>query len=132
VGFSPIAILITVSVGAALILAQVCHSLRKINGLIPVHGNSTVAISAACHPGSATYENDQGVMVNHPEENMALRRVMWGAVVQARDNSEVGHCSFTADMVDLPIRGRKYQGINPDSGPNQDSIEGKSSSIDHH
>ena len=111
VGFSPLAILVSCCVGALLILFQVGNSLRPLKANIPLHGNNSVAISAACHPGTRS-ENDQGVLFRHPEANMALRTVMWGAMVQPKGENERGHCSFTADQVEMPERGRRYQGYS--------------------
>lgn len=109
VGFSPVAILVTVCVGALLVIAQIAHSFRPLDNKIPIHGNSSVVISSMCHTGTGTYENDRGVMFYHPEENMALRNVMWGATRQPKDEDEIGHCSFTADAVEPPIFGRRYR-----------------------
>ena len=111
VGFSPIGILVSCCVGALLILFQVFHSLRPLKARIPLHGNKSVAISAACHPGTRS-ENGQSVLFYHPEANMALKPVMWGAIVQPKDDNEIGHCSFTADPVEMPERGRRYQGYS--------------------
>ena len=111
VGFSPIGILVSCCVGTLLILFQVLHSLRPLKAKIPLHGNKSVAISAACHPETRS-ENGQSMLVYHPEANMALRTVMWGATVQPKDDNEIGHCSFTADQVEMPETGRRYQGYS--------------------
>jgi len=102
VGFSPIAILISVCIGAVLIMAQILHSFRPLDNHMPIHGNSSVVISAMCHPSNGTVGNEEG------EEELSSRPVMWGAVVQPKDEDEVGHCSFTADVVEQPVRGRRY------------------------
>lgn len=50
VGYSPLAILCSVCLGAAMVLAQILHTLRPLNSEIPIHGNLSGIISAACRP----------------------------------------------------------------------------------
>ena len=103
-GYSPVGILASCCVGGGLLLFQLLSSLRPLKGGgIPLHGNESCAISAACHP--PTDENDHQLLT----ENMALSKVMWGAVLQPQSDKDVGHCSFTSGQVEMPERGKRYQ-----------------------
>lgn len=106
VGYSPLGILCSVCVGAALILAQCLHALRPLNARIPIHGNQSMIISAACHPLAG--ERDKYRRLN---DSIAKRPLKWGAVTQPEideDPDAVGHCSLTAEPVELPVPGYKY------------------------
>lgn len=121
--YSPLGILITVCVASALILALVGNSFRKIDNRMPVHGNSSAVISAMCHTRKGLYQNDQGVALEHPEQDMSERHVKWGVIRQAdvsfdfkndvsvntRDPDMSGHCAFSADEVDPPEFGQRYR-----------------------
>jgi len=110
IAFSPVAILITVYVGGVLTVVQILHSLRPLDNPIPIHSNSSAIISAMCHldynAAIVAYE-----MLEQPDEDSraALGPIVWGAVVQPSDEYEIGHCSFTGDIVEPPIPGRRYQ-----------------------
>ncbi len=108
VGYSPIGIFASCCVGGFLILLQLLHSLRPLKTGIPLHCNKSCAISASCHPGLPSSGNEQGEQVSNVGENMALSRVMWGVVLQPKDNNGVGHCSFMSDQVEMPQRGERY------------------------
>ena len=108
VGFSPLAILVTVCVGGALILAQLLHALRPLENRMPIHGNSSVVISAMCHSSSETAQSSPGVSDSRKNENMAFQKVVWGAVVQPKDEFEIGHCSFSGLAAEQPINERRY------------------------
>ena len=112
VGFSPVGILASCCVGAFLIVVQVLHSLRPLEARMPVHGNKSVVISAACHPGVSSYHDDHGETMRDAETDMAMKAVMWGAVVQPNDDNSLGHCSLTSasDHVEMPVKGKMYQG----------------------
>lgn len=119
VGYSPLATLCSVCVGAALLAVQVIHAARPIDATIPIHGNRSIAISAACHP--LTREEAEGL--EHGQQNhfqlstssthgpIAMRPLRWGVVRQARVHEgkhTIGHCSLTAGPVKRPIPGRWY------------------------
>lgn len=108
VGFSPLAILVTLCVGGALILAQILHALRPLDNRIPIHGNSSVVISALCHSSSEIAQSSPGVSDSRKNENIAFQKVIWGAVVQPKDEFEIGHCSFSGLAAEQPIKERRY------------------------
>lgn len=121
--YSPLGILVTVCVALSLILALVAHSFRKIDNRMPVHGNSSAVISALCHTVEGRYTNEEGLVLEHPAQDMSERKVMWGVVRQTSDSFKfendipvnisgegpIGHCSFTAENVNPPEVGRKYR-----------------------
>ena len=109
VGYSPVGIMATCCVGGFLILFQLLHSLRPLNTGIPLHCNKSTVISASCHSGVPSSGNEQGARMSDVGENVALSRVMWGVVLQPKDNNGVGHCSFTSDQVAMPQRGERYR-----------------------
>lgn len=111
IGYSSSAILTAVCVGAAMIIAQFAHAARNIDNRIPIHGNRSVVISAACHSGP------DGVYGTSP-----MKPVMWGVIRAPRQRNnidtgtamrheyedELGHCGFTNDVVPLPSVGSAY------------------------
>ena len=99
-GYSPIAILASITVGAITFLQSIAISLRLYKIEMPLVGSNSVAISAACHPPGA----DQGASV---------KRLMWGVIKKeaaAEPGDEVGHCSFTSLKVEKPVAGKMYAG----------------------
>ncbi|KAL9107463.1 MAG: hypothetical protein Q9227_007660 [Pyrenula ochraceoflavens] len=114
-------------------IAQKCelryglHALLPLDSRIPIHGNLSLAISAACHPlrpkneGKAMYEHeddtcykDSGHLESAAKEtSIAAKPLKWGAVRQARNKKtdfdrRIGHCSLTSEPVEMPIPGRRY------------------------
>lgn len=94
--YSPIAILISILLGALMIAGLLMLALcRRHRSLLPLAGSCSVVISAACHPGA-----------DETLSTAALGGVMWGETgtfpegVAADDG--VGHCSFSAKEVREP------------------------------
>lgn len=92
VGFSPLAILMALLFGAAMVVGMLLNGARKLKGGVLV-GNNSLAIAAACQ---------------RPEKdcNAYLKPVQWGALV-CRDGQE-RHCCFTSEEVEPPIVGELY------------------------
>lgn len=67
----------------------------KNNPGIPQGGLSSALISAACHPPQE-------------DEDVQLKPVQWGEVIQDGDSHEIGHCSFSSQVVIMPVEGREY------------------------
>lgn len=129
VGYSPVAILCSVCLGGTLLLAQAFHALRSLDSRVPIHGNLSLVISAACHPLPSEREANaldsptadaqpEGtaclVVSSSSEHSIAAKPLKWGAIRRARDrrtgleNDGVGHCSLTTQAVEMPIPGRRY------------------------
>ncbi|KAF2136591.1 uncharacterized protein K452DRAFT_237208, partial [Aplosporella prunicola CBS 121167] len=103
-GYSPLAMIFTILVGAVVIIFAVFMGLRKLDLGMPVVGSCSLGIAAACHPPK-----------DGADEDMPL---MWGAVPDALltdpdqkidvEDEEVGHCSFSSSTVDRPVDGKLY------------------------
>ncbi|KIX08961.1 uncharacterized protein Z518_00039 [Rhinocladiella mackenziei CBS 650.93] len=99
-GFSPVAMLTLILVGAATIAGVIGLSRLRYDGGIPLVGSCSVAIAAACH--RPTWDVDAH-----------LNPVQWGAVPGAERETGVGHCCFTSGDVEELHIGRMYAGIIP-------------------
>ncbi|KAI0147984.1 hypothetical protein F4776DRAFT_673287 [Hypoxylon sp. NC0597] len=96
-GYSPIAVFITLLVGAFIVLAIVVIGLRKYDGTMSMVSTNSMAISAACH------------VLQEDREDGYLLPVQWG-VVEIKDG--VGKCTFTtapSDKIKMPEAGLKYK-----------------------
>lgn len=119
VGYSPLGMLCSVCVGAALLFLQILHALCPLDTSIPIHGNLSIAVSAACHPPQREriQKSEHGQHLSphrsdrSTETSISTKRLKWGAVSQARVGSginAVGHCSLAAKRVKKPIAGLLY------------------------
>lgn len=99
-GFSPAAIIATIVIGAVIVITTIALGQRRYNGSIPLVSSCSLAISAACH---------------RPEwdADAAFKAVQWG-VIPARgvvkEESDIGHCSFTSGPVEPLQDGKAYAG----------------------
>ncbi|KAL4805760.1 hypothetical protein BDV18DRAFT_12883 [Aspergillus unguis] len=114
-GYAPVAIVFAIVVGGSLFLASILLGLRRFKSSMPLAGQCSAVISAACHVSSPSADDD----LNH-----ALRPVQWGetgdhvlayssqidglAGVEHGVESSFFHCSFSAGEVDEPKKGRLY------------------------
>ena len=91
IGYSCIAIITVIFLGAIMILIEVLNGFRVHRGM-PLAGSCSAAISAACH---------------RPEEDVdaATKPVMWGVV---SSENGVRHCCFTSFEVSQPVPGELY------------------------
>jgi len=110
-GYSPIAIILVIVLGAFVVLFGIANGFRKYEAGMPLVGSCSAAISAACH---------------RPEEDVhaSMKPLVWGAVDKGRSGpvgSRVGHCSFTSFKVDPPVRGGLYAGLGASEGPGIDT-----------
>lgn len=96
VGYSCIAILTAIILGAIVVLLSILNGFRRYKPGIPLVGSCSAAISAACH---------------RPKEDSdaADKPVMWG-VVSTKDG--IGHCCFTSFEVTPPVEGELYGGLD--------------------
>lgn len=93
-GYSPIAMVLTLSVGCLMLVGIVGVGFWKVSADLPIVGSCSAAISAACHPPPG-------------QENAHLLPLQWGVIPRA-DGDEVSHCSFSAEEVEAPVAGAKY------------------------
>lgn len=118
-GYSPLAIICAMILGVALLLGVGLLGLRRFKSRMPLAGQCSAAISAACHPLSST-------------DDHALKPVQWGEVEMPRAfswhnelgdspsyRSECGelgrptetgffHCAFSSGEVSEPSAERFY------------------------
>jgi len=94
VGYSPLAILVSLLFGSGMVLAMILNGFRKLKGGVLV-GNNSLAISAACHRST----DDIGA---------ELKRVKWGALHHQLEDGTPGHCCFTSEDVEPPRVGDLY------------------------
>ncbi|PKY04081.1 hypothetical protein P168DRAFT_236422 [Aspergillus campestris IBT 28561] len=118
-GYSPLAIICAMILGVALLLGVGLLGLRRFKSRMPLAGQCSAAISAACHPTSSTDEH-------------ALKPVQWGEVEMPRafpwhnelgdsplyggESDELGrptetgffHCAFSSGEVSEPSAERLY------------------------
>ncbi|RMZ81806.1 hypothetical protein DV738_g2021, partial [Chaetothyriales sp. CBS 135597] len=99
-GYSPIAMLTVLLLGALIVVGVIGLSFQRYDGGIPLVGSCSVAISAACH--RPAWDTDAH-----------LNPVQWGAVPGQEQETELGHCCFTSGKVEEPVVGKMYAGIPP-------------------
>jgi hypothetical protein len=96
-GYSPLAILLLVLLAVAMVVVLVIVSMKRFVTGIPVAGNCSAAISAACHG------------VAKPASGASERPLMWGeVVVQGVDRTVRRRCAFSSEEVMKPVEGRVY------------------------
>jgi len=98
-GYSPIAIFSSIVVGCCVVLALIINSFRKLNPAMPLMGNNSAAISAACHPDPS--ESDR--------EILPFKTVRWGVTSEPQPGGQPGHCTFTTRDTKLPVAGEFYE-----------------------
>jgi hypothetical protein len=86
-GYSPLAMFITIIVGAAAIATLFGFSLRPLRSNMPLISSCSTAISAACHPPPG-------------DEDASMNPVMWGEVRQDSNDTTFSHQSTIGDRVE--------------------------------
>lgn len=72
---------------------------KKLSRTMPLAGERSLAISAACHPPAT-------------DTRAIILPVKWGALEGiGREEGGIGHCTLTSQDVDPPVKGRLYVGI---------------------
>lgn len=111
-GYSPLAMLLVLIVGALMIIAALVFGTRRLASGVPVAGSCSAAISATCHGGFSDGE----------KSSAAEGKVQWGVIGGERQeegerqrevgelDGEVGHCAFSDGPVQEPVDGRFYAG----------------------
>ena len=94
-GYSLLALVITIFAGTITVLALLISGLQKLKSPMPIVGNCSAVIAAACIP--ATYEEG---------EIAAESEVQWGVI--GPSNGDVGHCGFSMHPVEWPEAGKWY------------------------
>ncbi|KAM7207248.1 hypothetical protein V8F20_002310 [Naviculisporaceae sp. PSN 640] len=97
-GWSPLGLVLTALAGTLMIVCLLITAWRKLPSGMPVVGNCSLAMSAACH--TIPFEPDAW-----------KKKVSWGVVPREEGNSaEPLHCSFTSRLdVEYPTEGEFYE-----------------------
>ncbi|KAJ5208178.1 hypothetical protein N7449_002557 [Penicillium cf. viridicatum] len=104
-GYNPLAIFISILVGALMVCLLLGLSSRRFKSEIPLAGACSVAISAACH-----------VPRDEPLDQAARGMVMWGETMASPSwtgdcggiEDDKGHCSFTSLDTVRPSLSKMY------------------------
>ena len=98
-GYSPVAILGVILVGIVMVAVLLAQGLRRFAPGIPLVGTCSAAIAAACH--LPAFEDTA---------KAGFRRLAWGVT---GSNGEMGHCAFSANLVEEPMVNHLYMGESP-------------------
>lgn len=97
-GFSPLAMIIVISIGIAIIAGCIIIGKFRYDPSMPLAGSCSVAISAACH--GPEWDVDAGVLP-----------VQWGVIPDSDEGTGIGHCCFTSGPVEGVQEGKEYAGL---------------------
>ncbi|BCS30580.1 uncharacterized protein APUU_80883S [Aspergillus puulaauensis] len=103
-GYSPLAIVITVCVAVLLPAALYFMGSRRFKSGMPVAGSCSLAISAACHPCDKKGDGADGKL-----QGIEYRLLRWGAEPCLPGAGEIGHCAFSDAHVTTPEDGVLYR-----------------------
>ncbi|KAB8224802.1 hypothetical protein BDV33DRAFT_187817 [Aspergillus novoparasiticus] len=97
-GYSAIAIVATVSVGAVALGALIGLSFKRFKSGMPVTGSCSLAIAASCHANTNPTDLSR--------EDESVLPLQWGEV---GGRGPVRHCTFSSSEVQMPQHGWVYQ-----------------------
>ena len=97
-GYSALAIVATISVGAVALGALIGLSFRRFKSGMPVAGSCSLAIAAACHANVNPADLSR--------EDESVLPLQWG---EAEGREPVRHCTFSSAEVHMPQHGWVYQ-----------------------
>ena len=96
IGYSCIAIITVIILGAVVIVIGIMNGFRRYRAGMPLVGSCSAAISAACHRPDG-------------DVDAATKRVMWGPVGEEDEHGSRHHC-FTSWEIETPVEGVKGAG----------------------
>ncbi|RDW82405.1 hypothetical protein BP6252_03517 [Coleophoma cylindrospora] len=96
-GYSAPATITSLILIASILTFVIAMGFKRFPTGLPVVGNNSLAISAACHPLA-------------DDVDVAEKSVMWGAVYHESGDTP-GHCCFSSLDVEPPIVGQLYAGV---------------------
>lgn len=97
-GFSFLAIFISLITGGVVIIAPILMGFKRYPSGMPLVGNCSAAISAACHPPA-------------DDKKAAESLLQWGVVNADENTQRFQHCCFTSFDVTPPVEGKCYAGL---------------------
>ncbi|KAL9092893.1 MAG: hypothetical protein Q9165_004311 [Trypethelium subeluteriae] len=95
-GYSPAAILLVILAGIAMVATILVFGSFRLKPGVPVASSCSLAIAAACHPGSARSNND-----------ISTSELQWG-VMDLPIGDKPGHCGFSNESLGMPVEGPLY------------------------
>ena len=95
-GYSPAALLLVIIVGAFMLATILAFGSLRLKPGIPLASSCSLAIAAACHPGSETRHVD-----------ISESKLQWG-VIDFPVGDEPGHCGFSDKAISMPVDGPVY------------------------
>jgi hypothetical protein len=111
VGYSPLAIVVTLIVSAILPGALIWFGCKRFCSGMPVAGACSLAIAAACHPWikKEKEEYDTDHTDNDGKLEIEYRRLRWGVEAWKPGSGHVRHCAFSDADVREPLDGAVYR-----------------------
>jgi hypothetical protein len=98
--FSPLAMLLAVSLTSAILLAFIGIGIfKRYPSGAPLAGCCSASISAACQPGRAQ---------NAFDDDLPLQKLRWGVVYEPVMKGDVGHATFSSGIVQKLVKNRLY------------------------
>ncbi|RJE24013.1 hypothetical protein PHISCL_03668 [Aspergillus sclerotialis] len=102
-GYSPVAIVCSILVGAAMVASLVGLSFKRFKSGMPVAGSCSLAIAAACYPADGPVDDSRARWLR---QNLEFLPLQWGVI---SSDGEFGHCSFSCEDVSMPKQGKAYK-----------------------
>lgn len=103
-GYSPPAILSTLSVGAAMMGFLVFMAFKRLKSGMPVAGSCSLAIAAACHPSLPDGEDGAVGETARIDDTLPLK---WGVEMPECDG--IRHCALSSEQVEFALDGSVYE-----------------------
>lgn len=104
-GYTPVAIVSAMAVWVFMFACLVGMSRMKFASGMQIAGSCSLAIAAACHPKYDPNLDEKDQQMD-PPEGVEFMPLKWGAVPL---EGLMGHCTFSADEVEMPESQRVYQ-----------------------
>ncbi|KAL2829045.1 hypothetical protein BJY01DRAFT_255181 [Aspergillus pseudoustus] len=104
-GYTPVAIVSAMSVWTFMFVCVVGLGMLKFASGMCVAESCSLAIAAACHPNYDPNLGEYDQSLETPE-GIEFLPLQWGS---APVRGPMGHCTFSADEVEVPEDGRKYE-----------------------
>lgn len=104
-GYTPVAIVSAMAVWVFMFACLVGMGRMKFASGMQIAGSCSLAIAAACHPKYDPNLDEKDQQMD-PPEGVEFMPLKWGAVPL---EGLMGHCTFSADEVEMPESQRVYQ-----------------------
>jgi hypothetical protein len=99
-GYSPPAIISVIILGSLMVISILAFGYIPYRSGMPIAGSCSMAISAACQ--SVEQHESSGNKISE-------KKLQWGVVSIGPDG--IGHCAFSKNEVEPPVKGNLYAGV---------------------